>query len=225
MRTASTSPPADLTAQAKIRDAAVAHFARDGFRKANLRAIAATAGVSAGLVIHHFGSKEGLRRACDDHVIGSMLARARDESTPDGFQAVLQDYLANSTEYQVQIDYLGRAITEDSAGGREVVEAIVNETEALVRAGAATGSMQTFTDPRAVAVLITMTSLGLLTMGSHVGRALGLGGQGLGPAAMRRLALPSVELYTHGLYTDDSYLNVMTDALVGSEAPVTTPST
>jgi AcrR family transcriptional regulator len=38
---------ADLTAQAKIRNAAIAQFATDGFQKTNLRAIAAEAGVSA----------------------------------------------------------------------------------------------------------------------------------------------------------------------------------
>ncbi|MEV0825321.1 hypothetical protein [Nonomuraea rubra] len=34
---------ADLTAQAKIRDAAIAHFARDGFQKTGLRAVAEVA--------------------------------------------------------------------------------------------------------------------------------------------------------------------------------------
>ena len=33
-----------------------------------LRSIAEAAGVSAALVIHHFGSKEGLRKACDDYI-------------------------------------------------------------------------------------------------------------------------------------------------------------
>ena len=34
-----------------------------------IRAIAADAGVSPGLVVHHFGSKDGLREACDRHVV------------------------------------------------------------------------------------------------------------------------------------------------------------
>ncbi|TFC80791.1 TetR/AcrR family transcriptional regulator [Cryobacterium cheniae] len=221
MRTEPRSPIADLNARAKIRDAAVVHFARDGFRKANLRAIAATAGVSAGLVIHHFGSKDALRLACDDHVLGSVLARARDKATPEGLASVLQNYLADPAEFQVQIDYLSRAIAEDSPAGRQVVDAIVDETEAVVRAGAFDGSMNAFSDPRAVAVLITMTSLSMMTMASHVGRALGFDGPNLSPAAMRRMALPSAELYTHGLYADDTVLRVTTDALAGSDA--TTP--
>ena len=58
----------DLTARARIRDAAVARFGREGFR-APVRAIAEDAGVSAALVIHHFGSKDALRAECDQHVL------------------------------------------------------------------------------------------------------------------------------------------------------------
>ena len=49
----------DLTARATVRDSAIAVFARDGF-SASVRTIAEAAGVSPGLVIHHFGSKDAL---------------------------------------------------------------------------------------------------------------------------------------------------------------------
>src|SRR3954454_7100207 len=75
------SDPADLTGRARIRDAAIRRFGVDGFG-ASVRAIAADAGVSPGLVIHHFGSKEGLRAACDEHV----LRLIREEET-DAFVA------------------------------------------------------------------------------------------------------------------------------------------
>ena len=55
----------DLTARARIRDSAIVYFGRHGFQSATVRAIAADAGVSPALVIHHFGSKDGLREACD----------------------------------------------------------------------------------------------------------------------------------------------------------------
>jgi len=51
----------DLTAAARIRDAAIERFGEQGF-SVGLRPIAEAAGVSAALVIHHFGSKDGLRR-------------------------------------------------------------------------------------------------------------------------------------------------------------------
>src|SRR3954454_11107663 len=58
----------DRTARARIRDAAVRTFGTAGF-DASVRSVAAEAGVSPGLVLHHFGSKDGLRAACDDHVL------------------------------------------------------------------------------------------------------------------------------------------------------------
>src|SRR5699024_6424447 len=49
--------------------AADAQFAEHSFTKTTVRSIATTAGVSPGSVIHHFGSKEDLRSACDDYVL------------------------------------------------------------------------------------------------------------------------------------------------------------
>jgi AcrR family transcriptional regulator len=58
----------DLTARGRIRDAALLHFAEEGFDRTTIRAIARTAGVSHGMLRHHFGSKIDLRAACDDYV-------------------------------------------------------------------------------------------------------------------------------------------------------------
>src|SRR5690348_11059831 len=71
MSITSRSGPAaeDLTARARIRDAALGHFAEHGFDRATIRDIARTAGVSPGLVRHHFGSKDGLRQACDAYTL------------------------------------------------------------------------------------------------------------------------------------------------------------
>ena len=57
----------DRTAVARIRDAAIEQWGEHGFN-VGLRSIAESAGVSAALVIHHFGSKDGLRKACDDYI-------------------------------------------------------------------------------------------------------------------------------------------------------------
>src|SRR5699024_5323512 len=61
--------PSDLTARARIRDAALEQFADKGIEGAKMRGIASAAGVSLGLVQHHFGTKAGLRLACDELVI------------------------------------------------------------------------------------------------------------------------------------------------------------
>ena len=60
--------PADLTARARIRDAAIIRFADAGF-ETPFRTIAALAGVSPALITHHFGSKAALRAECDAEVL------------------------------------------------------------------------------------------------------------------------------------------------------------
>jgi AcrR family transcriptional regulator len=223
MHSARPASSDDLTARALIRDAAIVHFARDGFRKTSLRAIATTARVSASLVVHHFGSKERLRVECDEFVIGNMLAAAHDKSSPAGLQAVIQGYLANPAEYEVDVAYLSRAIGEETAAGQKFVDTIVDETEAIIRAGIADGSMNPSSDPRAEAALIAMTSLAMMTLSTHLARSLGFEGKGLGQETMRRLALPSIELYTHGLYTDETVLNITRNALAAAPEPASVP--
>ncbi len=56
----------DLTARATIRNAALQLFADRGPDAVTVREIAAGAGVSAALILHHFGSKDGLRAAVDE---------------------------------------------------------------------------------------------------------------------------------------------------------------
>ncbi len=65
---------ADLTAAARIRDAALRRFAAAGVRGTSIRDVAREAGVSAGLVQHHYHSKQGLRRAVDEHVVQRATA-------------------------------------------------------------------------------------------------------------------------------------------------------
>lgn len=105
------SDRSDLTARARIRDAALARFGADGIAGASLRAIAADAGVSPALVVHHFGSKEGLRRACDEHVLAAM------DVGDDLDLRTLSDLLAAATPAR---RYLARALLDgtDAAPAR-----------------------------------------------------------------------------------------------------------
>jgi AcrR family transcriptional regulator len=69
-----TVQDSDLSARTKIREAALNLFGTEGFA-VSVRAIADAAGCSPGLVIHHFGNKDGLRAAVDQSVVETLLRR------------------------------------------------------------------------------------------------------------------------------------------------------
>jgi AcrR family transcriptional regulator len=211
------SSQTDLTAQARIRNAAIAHFARDGFQKANLRAIAAAAGVSEALIFHHFGSKDGLRATCDEHVLNVLIERARTAGGPSGLVDLLGVYLSDPEEYRLRIQYMARTIQQDTPAANTFVDSMVAESEAIFRSGAADGTMRPSSDPRALAVLNLVLTLALLTMAPPLTRALGH--EGFGPDVLRRMAIPAVELYTHGLYTDDTLPKTSLDAWATARPP------
>lgn len=81
----STATHGDLTARATIRNAALRLFGERGPDAVTVREIATQAGVSPALVLHHFGSKDGLRAEVD-----AFAARAFDAI----FEAIPADELA-----------------------------------------------------------------------------------------------------------------------------------
>src|SRR5689334_7953660 len=61
--------------QERILEAARRHFERDGFDAANIRAVAAEAGVAAGTVLLHFTDKAGLLHAALYEDLEEAIAR------------------------------------------------------------------------------------------------------------------------------------------------------
>ncbi|MGM7644877.1 TetR/AcrR family transcriptional regulator [Nocardia sp. JW2] len=119
----------DLTAKARIRNAAIDLFAEHGESKVSLRAVASRAGVTLGLVQHHFKTKAGLVDAVDRLVVdyfdaavtsvapaGSTaeLAAARDEAV----RKMLQDTPA-------VVNYVRRAVLEPSDTQLHLLESLI----------------------------------------------------------------------------------------------------
>src|SRR3954469_13424606 len=98
----------DLTDVARIRDAAIQQFGQHGFN-VGLRAIAEAAGVSAALVIHHFGSKDGLLKACDNYV-GEEIYNVKSESIRSTDPATWFAQVAAIESYAPMMAYLVRSM-------------------------------------------------------------------------------------------------------------------
>lgn len=199
------------TAQQRIRDAAIRHYAAEGFSKPGLQAIAEAALVGPDVMASCFAGEAELRGACDEFVLQTLVGWARIKATVSGLQEIMGTYMADPDAYQVLIDYLGRSVAENTEGAAKFVDVLVDETESILKAGADDGTMRPSSDPRAMAVLVTVSVLAFAMMMPHIERSLDSHGTRL--QVMMRLALPALELYTHGLYADEAFLNTVRDAL------------
>lgn len=209
MRSAHSSSE-DLTARARIRDAAIVLIGRHGFDRTSMRMIAEAAGVSPALVVHHFGDKSGLRAACDAHVVAAFTVDEHGVSTSATIE-VIQAALGDVDAYGPELDYLARMLAEDSAAADELFDGILQGTLATMRDQQERGVIRPQRDPESSALLLAVFGLVPLLMRRQFARALGE--ERLTPAVFTRITLPMLELLTHGLYADDAILRATEAAL------------
>ncbi|MFI6875175.1 TetR/AcrR family transcriptional regulator [Streptomyces sp. NPDC050400] len=91
------------TGRVALLDAAVRVVARGGLRSLTYRAVAQEAGVTHGLVVHHFGSRDALIEEAVSHAIHSSLNSSALEigtGKPADFAAGLGDMVDSGPELQ-----------------------------------------------------------------------------------------------------------------------------
>jgi AcrR family transcriptional regulator len=200
----------DRTTKARIRDAAITCFARDGMASTTVRKIADAAGVSPGLVIHHFGSMAGLRTACDEHV-AATIRHYKQEALSVGPSL---DVLAalRGTEVGPLMGYLAAALAEDSPEVARLVDELVSDAEGYLQQGVETGMVRPSADPHGRAAVLLLWSLGALVLHRHVHRILGVDltapDVGADPS-LAAYAGPAYEIMGEGILTEEFAIQVM----------------
>ncbi|MDG3009776.1 TetR/AcrR family transcriptional regulator [Rhodococcus sp. D2-41] len=205
-------PDRDLATHARIRDAAIRVFGERGFA-AGVRTIAAAAHVSPGLVNHHFGSKDGLRAACDAQIrelITTVKREALDSPGPAGMLAAL----AEVEDYAPIAAYVVRSFQSGGEFARALFEQMVADADRLLAEGVAAGRFTPSRDPAARARYLTQASVGSMLIGMQMNTKPDA------PPDFRRAirdlatatTLPALELYTEGLFTDRSVLDAFLDS-------------
>ncbi|MDN5820441.1 MAG: TetR family transcriptional regulator [Brachybacterium sp.] len=196
---------AELSSIERIRDAAVRLFGEHGFRGTSLKVIAAEAGVSQALILHHYGTKDGLRAACDEFVSRTVRSRKAEvidgPGTVDPFPAMRQ--LRESPHL---LRYLTRALTEGGEHTTRLIDEMLADAVEYMAEGERSGVIRPSRAPRERAALLLLWSLGALTLHEHVARLLGVDFLS-GSAStddLRHYLLPAVELFSQGLVTENS---------------------
>jgi AcrR family transcriptional regulator len=159
----------DLTARARIRDAAIRLFAERGVDGTTVRDIAQNAGVSSGLLRHHFGSKEALREACDVYAL-DRLVKIKEEFVLDGKVANPGFLPSVHPTIVLLYKYVTQALLDGSPNAAAMFDDMVVLTEQWVSKYAP----DITEDHRAYAAVLVGMQSGILALHDHVSRALGV---------------------------------------------------
>ncbi|MEU4693071.1 TetR family transcriptional regulator [Actinoplanes sp. NPDC023714] len=186
----------DLTARARIRDAAIALFTERGIAGATVRDIAQAAGVSSGLLRHHFGSKEGLRDACDEWAL-ARVAELQIRFTESQAIGPLTPDIVSLQQYLV------RSLMEGSPRSLAMFEETVRHGERWL----ASTQLKT-SDPRAFVAVLGAMKMGMFLMRDQLTAVLGED-VGAMPGYLRMLRA-SVEVFSQPLITPEQIEQAMT---------------
>jgi AcrR family transcriptional regulator len=158
----------DLTARARIRDAALRLFAERGLDGTTIRDIAKEAGVSGGLIRHHFGSKDDLRAACDSYALDQLM-RIKEQAVLDGQLANPAFMSAAHPTVLLTYRYLARSLVD----GSPAAESMFDEMVELCEAWLAQHNPGQMADPRGYSAALVAMQSGLLMMHGQLSRWLG----------------------------------------------------
>lgn len=207
-------PADDATARARIRDAAIRRFGAEGFG-VGLRAIAADAGVSPALVLHHFGSKDGLRRACDEHVL-AVVAEVKARAVGPAGPEVVMTQMAELEQYAPLVAYQLRSVIAGGEMAKALIEDFMAGARSWVADGVAAGTLRPSRDEEARLRYLTLSGFGALLAWMSLDPPEDFGD--MGPWLRRYtegVGLSIMELFTEGLFTDrrmlDAYLSYVSD--------------
>jgi AcrR family transcriptional regulator len=207
----------------RILRAALLRIAVDGL-SATLRKIAEDAGVSAGLIIHHFGSREKLLQACDARVL--EIAREQKTELIVGDAGTMLTQLAQTEEYAPAVGYVLRRLQAGGPLARQLVEDFAADAAEYLQQGVETGTISPSTDPGARSRVLTEMALGgLLLQLPAQGDRLDLGDL---PRWLRdyteRILPPLLEMYTVPLLTDSTWLEAYRGAQHATSATTAEPA-
>jgi TetR/AcrR family transcriptional regulator, regulator of cefoperazone and chloramphenicol sensitivity len=195
-----SSDPADLTAAAAIRIAAMELFAERGYAEVTVRQIASAAGVSPALVIHHYGSKEKLRAVLDGRVaafVESMLADLA--RVPEGGSASVAELFADRLEREPGLaGYVRRLLADGGPAGIALFERLYQVTVAGMQALEQAGVIRPSRDGAVRSAFLLSNDLAVLVLRPHLSQVAGI--DPLSRDGLVRWSAEVTDVYTGGVF-------------------------
>jgi AcrR family transcriptional regulator len=197
-----SEPLGDLTSRAAIRNAALRLFAEHGPDAVSVRQIAEAAGISPALVLHHYGSKAGLRQAVDEHVAAQLDALVEDaddvgEVLTTGSNASIAELFARALPLDSPLPaYVRRLVVDGDPGGRVLFRRWYDVSRVLLDQLAEAGFATPSEDPEVRAAFLLAADLVVLVLREPLADVLGF--DPLSKEGLTRWAAEVAQIYREG---------------------------
>lgn len=185
----------------KIRTAALQSFAVHGTAATTLRGVAAAAGVSLGLVQHHFSTKAGLIEAVDQYVVDVVIApmaQPISELAADSVSEVGNRVNKIFAEHPDVAAYVGRALVDGSQLGTTIFDSLYQIGMVRWQERAERGETRPDIDLPWAVINALILPLGAVSMRGHIERHLP--GSFTAPEQLHRWRDAVNELLREGLF-------------------------
>ena len=176
-------------------------FAERGYAGVTVRQIAAGAGVSPALVIHHYGSKENLRAVLDERVAAFVESMLADLATvpEEGGSASVAELFADRLEHEpAMAGYVARLLRDGGPAGVALFGRLYQLTREGMHALAQAGVVRPSRDEPVRDAFLLSNDLAMLLLRPHLSEVVGI--DPLSRDGLVRWSAEVVDLYTRGVF-------------------------
>jgi AcrR family transcriptional regulator len=191
----------DLKAAAVIREVAMRLFAERGAAAVTVREIAAAAGVSPGLVMHHYGSKDGLKDAVDRRAAAffeEMLGELAWIGEQGGSASLAELFTARLEAQPVMVDYVRRLLLDGGEAANALFGKLFGVTLAGMRSLVEARVVRPTRDEQTRTAFLLANDLSLVLLRRQVARATGT--DPLTREGLARWTAAVMDVYTGGIF-------------------------
>lgn len=169
----------------------MSEFGDKGFKGATMKSIAAAAEVSVGLVQHYFGTKDGLRAACDERVLD--LIRIKTSMFDEGTLADPRSLATLLAMGPLVQHFLSRALVEDSPGMLRLVDEVMDITAQFLTEFLPNRFAADSDQTHDAAAVMTAVNTSTIVLQSHIARRMGV--VPFSEEALTRIGLATLDVW------------------------------
>lgn len=184
----------------RLIDIATKAFSESGFAATSLRSIAKLAGVSPALLVHHFGSRDGLIEQCIMRGLGLWVAE-KQSFVDVSLSTALAQWQGAIDKHGPKLQFFRQVLLSGGPAADMLFRRMVQEAEIMIRTEQSKGKMRKTENVSDLALIMSLHGLAPLVLQDQVNAYLG--GSFQDPVLGGRLAAANLEIYRKGIYKSD----------------------